>query len=378
MDSKNPRIGVLLETDTAWARYLIEGIINYSKSHCPWDLYLDPLPIDKSWHLPGDWKGDGIIARVSAPYVLRQLRSLGLPVVNVSGNQVEGCDYPRVMTSVKSQAELAYDAFRSRGFEQFAYVGPVEHAHVLQHCDAYRQCLERYGYQLRIHQPQSFEALKHWLRSVPKPIAVFCWGSHWGGRIINACSTDKISVPHDIAVLGSNYDEIYNEASFPAQAGIEMNPRHIGELASSVLDRLMKGQTLEQNEWLLEPIKVVEKPSIDTFAVADERVRQAIDFLNRNALNAISVDDVVKVVPIPRRTLERRFRKCTGHSIRDYTRQLRVNHARELLANTDQTMVAISDECGFSSYNYFNRVFKQLVGVSPSRYRREWKESGER
>ncbi|MEM8943319.1 MAG: substrate-binding domain-containing protein, partial [Pseudomonadota bacterium] len=348
MGNRNPRVGVLLETDTAWARSLIEGIIRFSREHGAWDLYLDPLPFDKVWHLPQDWTGDGLIARVSAPSVYEKLFALGLPVVNVSGNHVEGCNYPRVMTSPDSQARLAYDAFRSRGFSQYAYVGSVVLSHVKQHCEAYRVCLAEQGHDLAVHQPESFDLLRGWLRALPKPVAVFCWGSHWGNRIINVCLDEKISVPHDVAVLGSSYDEIYNEASFPAQAGIQMNPRHIGELAASVLHGMMNGQDPEKSEWLLEPIKVVEKPSIDTFAVSDKRVREAIDFLKRHALKAISVDDVVDAVPIPRRTLERRFRKATGHSIRDYTRQLRVNHARELLADTDHTVVAISDECGFS------------------------------
>ncbi len=314
-----------------------------------------------------------MIARVATPFVLQKLQDLNLPVVNVSAIQLEGCDYPRVITSPHAEAKLAYDAFRFRGFHQFAYIGDTNVTYIKRHCEAYESFLADQNRKLIVHCPESIDTLRSWLRTLPKPIGVYCWGSHWGNRIINACGLERISVPHDVAVLGSNYDDVLNEASFPPQAGILMNPRHIGELAASILNRLMNNQPIEKDEWLLEPIKVVERQSIDTLAVADDRVRDTIGFLNQNAMAPITVDDVVEAIPVPRRTLERRFRQCIGCSIGDHIRQLRVNRARELLADTNQTMVAISDACGFSSYNYFTRVFKQMVGIPPSRYRKEWK-----
>ena len=130
------RIAVLIETDTSWSRSLVQGIIQFSKQHHPWDLYLDPLSFDEGWHLPDNWRGDGVIARVAVPSVLQKLRELRLPVVNVSSIRLKGCDYPRVMTSPRSEAKLAYDAFRSRGFHQFAYIGTTKYAYVKQHCEA--------------------------------------------------------------------------------------------------------------------------------------------------------------------------------------------------------------------------------------------------
>lgn len=313
-----------------------------------------------------------MIARIATPFVLRKLQELNLPVVNVSGVQVEGCEYPRVMTSPQAEANLAYEAFRSRGIRQFAYVGNTDEVYVKSHCKTYRELLARHGHQLTVHKPTSIEALQSWLRDLHKPIGIFCWGTHWGNRVINACAHEGISVPHDVAVLGSNYDEVFSEASSPPQAGIMMNPKHIGEVAASVLNRLMNKQPIDRKEWLLEPVKVVERQSIDTLAVADSRICAVLKYLEKNATRPITVDDVVSAVPAPRRTLERRFREHIGCSIGEHIRRLRINRARELLANTNQTMVAISDACGFSSYNYFNRVFKQVVGVAPSRYRKEW------
>ena len=92
-------------------------------------------------------------------------------------------------------------------------------------------------------------------------------------------------------------------------------------------------------------------------------------YLHEHALEPITVEDVLKTNPMARRSLERKFRQLFGCSVVEQIRQLRINHARLLLADTDEAVTLIAEECGFSSYNYLNRIFKQSTGLSPSQYR---------
>lgn len=183
-----------------------------------------------------------------------------------------------------------------------------------------------------------------------------------------------INIPHDVAVLGSSYDELISEASYPPQAGLSAATEQIGLTAASVLDRMMQGETLTQREWHLESEGVVEKLSIDTLAVEDARIAKVMRYLNANALKPITVDDVLKTNPMARRSLERKFRKLFGCTVIEQIRQIRVNHVRRLLAETDQSITQISSQCGFSSYNYLNRVFKSTTGLSPSQFRDQCKQ----
>lgn len=332
-------------------------------------MHLEAQPSGDSLLLPKGWNGDGIIARVSSPEVAEQLEALGRPVVNISSIKLEGVNYPRVITSPISEAKLAFDTFNTRGFRNFAYVGDLSKGYVQTEYQAYRSHLQENGKQLHTFDLSTDRSLGDWLIALPKPVGLYCWGAYLGHEIIDTCKLVEVNVPNDVAVLGANYDRLMSEASYPAQAGILMDSLQIGRTAARILDEMMQGKEPEKLEWHLEPLGIVEKLSIDAMAVADQRMANVMRFLNENALGPITVDDVLAKNPMARRTLERKFRQTFGCSIVEHIRQIRVNHARKLLASSDLPITEIADRCGLSSYNYLNRIFKGATGLSPSQYR---------
>ncbi|MEX0320879.1 MAG: helix-turn-helix domain-containing protein [Puniceicoccaceae bacterium] len=370
-----PRIAILLDTTISWSRSLIQGILEYSRTNGPWYVYLEPQPSTDKLYLPAGWQGDGIIARVASKEIASHLKTLNLPVVNVSSIQVEGADYPRVITNPASEGAAAYEVFRSRGFHNFAYVGQLKEGYVNRHLKEYEKLLAENGHKLHVYNVQrrggtgSTDRLTKWLESLLKPVGIFCWGPSLGHRVIDTCQLAGINVPHDVAVFGSDYDELLSEASHPPQSGLRVDTEQIGRTAASILHSMIQGEKPSKMEWLLEPKGIIEKLSIDTVAVEDERLSAVMRFLSEHALEQISVEDVLKAHPMSRRTLERKFRQAFGCSMVEHMRHLRINHARNLLADTDEPITSISDLCGFSSYNYLNRIFKQMTGLSPSQYR---------
>jgi AraC-like DNA-binding protein len=69
-------------------------------------------------------------------------------------------------------------------------------------------------------------------------------------------------------------------------------------------------------------------------------------------------------------TMRERFRSVTGNTLHGYLLQLRLSRARTMLAETDMPMKRIADELGYSDIYYFSRQFHQIVGISPSAFRR--------
>lgn len=63
------------------------------------------------------------------------------------------------------------------------------------------------------------------------------------------------------------------------------------------------------------------------------------------------------------------FKQATGTSIMEYIIKKRIDTAKSLLVEGTLSLPEIADEVGFSDYNYFSRVFKKEVGVSPLRYK---------
>ena len=68
--------------------------------------------------------------------------------------------------------------------------------------------------------------------------------------------------------------------------------------------------------------------------------------------------------------LLRLFRRDTGQTPHDYTQSLRMAHARQLLAESDQTIQTIALACGYSSESYFQAFFKRFNNMTPGEYRR--------
>jgi len=66
----------------------------------------------------------------------------------------------------------------------------------------------------------------------------------------------------------------------------------------------------------------------------------------------------------------RMFETATGLTPHRYLLQLRLERAQELMRKGSTSLIDIAALCGFSSHAHMSRVFRQLLGVTPSQYRR--------
>jgi AraC-like DNA-binding protein len=63
------------------------------------------------------------------------------------------------------------------------------------------------------------------------------------------------------------------------------------------------------------------------------------------------------------------FKKATGINFTDYVARVRIEKAKNLLLNPNLRISEIAYEVGFQSLTHFNRVFKKILGRSPTDYR---------
>lgn len=68
--------------------------------------------------------------------------------------------------------------------------------------------------------------------------------------------------------------------------------------------------------------------------------------------------------------LQHLFKAQTGMSVVDYVNKTRIENSCALLSGTDLHISAISEKVGIFDYNYFSRMFKKYMGVTPSQYRK--------
>lgn len=67
--------------------------------------------------------------------------------------------------------------------------------------------------------------------------------------------------------------------------------------------------------------------------------------------------------------LKRGFKLMYGTTIAKFHREKRLEKARDLISDNDETIMAIADQCGFKSISHFSRAFKKHFGVNPSKTR---------
>ncbi|MCC8152268.1 MAG: AraC family transcriptional regulator [Lachnospiraceae bacterium] len=65
------------------------------------------------------------------------------------------------------------------------------------------------------------------------------------------------------------------------------------------------------------------------------------------------------------------FKENTGMSFMDYLTNVRLDHAKEYLADTDYSVAHISELVGYRDSRYFSRIFSKKTGISPSDFRRQ-------
>lgn len=66
--------------------------------------------------------------------------------------------------------------------------------------------------------------------------------------------------------------------------------------------------------------------------------------------------------------LSRLFKKETGKNLVDYVNEVRIFAAKKLLKQNNKKVYQVAEQVGYSNYNYFSKVFKQHVGISPSEF----------
>ncbi len=100
------------------------------------------------------------------------------------------------------------------------------------------------------------------------------------------------------------------------------------------------------------------------------RVQEMITYINEDFAKPINVTDVARVGGLHPTNATAIFQKVLGHSIAQYLRQRRLNHALRLLANTDMSIIEVAFESGHGSLSRFYDAFQRQLGCTPRDYRR--------
>src|SRR5437762_10711101 len=95
-------------------------------------------------------------------------------------------------------------------------------------------------------------------------------------------------------------------------------------------------------------------------------IARAKQFIHEHQTEDLSLGQVAKAVNMSTFYFCKIFKKITSINFTDYLSRIRIEKARNLLLNPNLRISEIAYEVGFQSLTHFNRVFRKLVGLSPS------------
>ena len=102
-------------------------------------------------------------------------------------------------------------------------------------------------------------------------------------------------------------------------------------------------------------------------------IARAKEFIREHQAEHLSLGQVAKAVNKSAFYFCKIFKKLTGVNFTEYVPRVRIEKAKDLLLNPNLRVSEIAYEVGFRSLTHFNRVFKRILGQSPTEYRGQLK-----
>lgn len=104
--------------------------------------------------------------------------------------------------------------------------------------------------------------------------------------------------------------------------------------------------------------------------IGGDHIQRLTEWASRHFLEDIHVTDIARAAALHPNYAMSVFKRGCGMSLWDYVTRLRIGHAQRLLLTTDQKITLIALHSGFNSPSRFYEAFEQIVGRTPSAYRK--------
>jgi AraC family transcriptional regulator len=99
-------------------------------------------------------------------------------------------------------------------------------------------------------------------------------------------------------------------------------------------------------------------------------VRSIRDFVEANIADCIKLDDLAAICGVSSEYFIRLFKSSLGVSPHRYVVGVRIHHAKLLLTDPNIGLAEVARQCGFAHQQHFTNTFRRMTGLSPGAYRR--------
>jgi len=377
---------ILLLTDfsSGYSRNLLKGIVRYAKKIGTWSFLRMPLYFrilngeEGVINWAKKWKVDAIIAQLDNVNI-EMLNSLGIPII-VQNYRDRNTHISNLTGDYIKTGAIAARFYISRGYKHFAFYGFKDTIWSRERLKGYKDELDKHNYKLHVFESGEENndnwnynpaILGDWLKSLPKPIALFACDDFYALQVSETCHIYHIDIPDDIAIMGVDNDELMCNISDPPLSSIALDVENGGYRAARLLDQLIKKEITKPFNVIVDPLVIIKRNSTEKYAVSNKYIHNVLEYIENNYAETIAVSNLVDLVPMSRRVLERVFKANTGLTIHQYIQNFRIEHFKNLLLSTDLPLSEAASKSGFEDVKNVSRVFRKYSEFSPAEYRRK-------
>lgn len=212
-------------------------------------------------------------------------------------------------------------------------------------------------------------ALKTWVRRLPKPAAIVACDDIRGFQALEACRSAGIKVPCEVAVMGVGNDDLLCALASPALSSIALSAVDGGYRVAHALDCLMNKSPDVPKQLVVQTCGLIVRASTEVDVSQDPHVSAARSIIHGRCSQEVSIAALAESVGVSRRTLEIKFRKFAGRTVFDEIQDARLSKAKVILKETELPIARVASSSGYRSVAYFIRVFGKEIGLTPAKYR---------
>lgn len=379
------KILVLIDSSTEFNRRFLSGLIQYANDNGSWTFYRLPSYYKSLYGGNGiierihEWEIDAVIAQWEYEEV-DFLEQLNIPVFLQSYKNSDS-HFSKIAGDYQKVGFMAASFFKKRGYHNFAYYGNTDFYWSKARAEGFRQEIEKLKGNFSYFESEvlndmnwgrSHIALNDWLLSLPKPVALLACDDNFALQVSEMCKVNNINIPDELSLLGVDNDQLICNLSHPSISSIITDDEKGGYLTGKMLHHAIKNKDTSSFNIIIEPIRIELRQSTEKYNISDTYIKEVLDYIKKNITSNLSINDLTDIVPLSRRSLEKKFREVTGCSVYQFILDKKVEYISNELLMTDKSLLDIAIEVGFNDVRNAYRIFKNKTGYTPIHFREKF------
>lgn len=378
------RLILLTDFSEEYAKLLLKGIVEYSKTHTPWVMCKMPLSYREVNGMKGvldwalNWKADAIIGQFYPHEEVEIFAEHGIIAI-AQDFKSRFSSIPNITGDHYQAGKMGAEYFINKGYKNFAFYGFKDVVWSDERSEGFKETIRaathsaHYSEYINASQKDLWyydsENLINWILHLPKPVALMACDDNQAHHIAEICNHHSIKIPEEVAILGVDNDEAVCSLASPPLSSIHQAVEKGGYDVAQLIDEHLQDNSIPLRNVIVEPTHIVSRQSTNIYATKDKDITVVLKHIHNHIEDKLSVSELQRLVPLSRRLLEIKFKKVTGSSIYAYITNLRMKQFANQLLNSSEPIANIAMSLGFSESKNVSRQFKQIKGCTPSEYR---------